>query len=130
MIIVANHPLGALDALALISLVKEVRRDVKVLANDVLMQIEPLNALLIPIDNLSGTTAKESIKKVYDALENDEALIVFPSGEVSRAQPTWGLKIRSGKKRFFEICAKNQFRYFLFLSTPKIRGFLHPPMVQ
>lgn len=104
-IIVANHPLGALDALALISLVKEVRRDVKVLANDVLMQIEPLNALLIPIDNLSGTTAKESIKKVYDALENDEALIVFPSGEVSRAQPT-GIKDTKWKKGFLKFAQK------------------------
>nr|MBP9567004.1 1-acyl-sn-glycerol-3-phosphate acyltransferase [Sulfurospirillum sp.] len=81
-VIIANHPLGALDALALISLVKEVRSDVKVLANDVLMHIEPLQELLIPIDNLNGSTAKESIKTIYEALQRDEALIVFPSGEV------------------------------------------------
>jgi putative hemolysin len=48
-IIIANHPLGALDALALIALIKEVRSDIKVLANDVLMQIEPLSELLIPM---------------------------------------------------------------------------------
>ena len=42
-VIVANHPLGALDALALIHLVGSVRRDVKVLANDVLMQIAKLS---------------------------------------------------------------------------------------
>lgn len=105
-IIIANHPLGALDALALISLVKEIRRDVKVLANDVLMQIEPLSHLLIPIDNLSGNTAKESIKKVYDALENDEALIVFPSGEVSRAHPT-GIKDAKWKKGFLKFAQKS-----------------------
>lgn len=98
-IIVANHPLGALDALALISLIKEIRSDVKVLANDVLMQIEPLSGLLIPVDNLSGSAAKESIKKVYEALERDEALIVFPSGEVSRAHPT-GIKDAKWKKAF------------------------------
>ncbi|WP_263834037.1 lysophospholipid acyltransferase family protein [Sulfurospirillum oryzae] len=105
-IIIANHPLGALDALALISLVKEIRSDVKVLANDVLMQIEPLSSLLIPIDNLSGSTAKESIKKVYDALENDEALIVFPSGEVSRAHPT-GIKDAKWKKGFLKFAQKS-----------------------
>ncbi|WNY99608.1 GNAT family N-acetyltransferase [Sulfurospirillum sp. 'SP'] len=105
-IIIANHPLGALDALALISLIKEIRSDVKVLANDVLMQIEPLSNILIPIDNLSGTTAKESIKKVYDALENDEALIVFPSGEVSRAHPT-GIKDAKWKKGFLKFAQKS-----------------------
>ncbi|KFL33568.1 MULTISPECIES: lysophospholipid acyltransferase family protein [unclassified Sulfurospirillum] len=104
-IIIANHPLGALDALALISLIKEIRSDVKVLANDVLMQIEPLSGLIIPIDNLTGATAKESIKKVYDALERDEALIVFPSGEVSRAQPT-GIKDTKWKKGFLKFAQK------------------------
>lgn len=105
-IIVANHPLGALDALSLIALIKEIRSDVKVIANDVLMQIEPLQSLLIPIDNISGATAKESIKKVYDALENDEALIVFPSGEVSRAHPT-GIKDTKWKKGFLKFAQKS-----------------------
>ena len=105
-IIIANHPLGALDALALISLIKEIRSDVKVLANDVLMQIEPLSNLLIPIDNLTGTTAKESIKKVYDVLENDEALIIFPSGEVSRAHPT-GIKDAKWHKGFLKFAQKS-----------------------
>ncbi len=105
-IIIANHPLGALDALALIALVKEVRSDIKVLANDVLMQIEPLKNLLIPIDNLGGTTAKESLKKIYSALEHDEALIVFPSGEVSRAQPT-GIKDSKWKKGFLKFAHKS-----------------------
>jgi len=105
-IIIANHPLGALDALALIALVKEVRSDIKILANDVLMQIEPLQNLLIPIDNLGGTTARESLKKVYEALERDEALIVFPSGEVSRAQPT-GIKDSKWKKGFLKFAQKS-----------------------
>lgn len=104
-IIIANHPLGALDALALIALVKEVRSDIKVLANDVLMQIEPLSNLLIPIDNLSGSATKDSIKKIYEALENDEALIIFPSGEVSRAQPT-GIKDTKWKKGFLKFAQK------------------------
>lgn len=105
-IIIANHPLGALDALALIALIKEVRSDIKVLANDVLMQIEPLQSLLIPIDNLGGTTARDSLKRVYDALERDEALIIFPSGEVSRAQPT-GIKDTKWKKGFLKFAQKS-----------------------
>jgi len=46
-VIVANHPLGALDALCLLDLVGKVRRDARILANDVLMQLAPLNSLLL-----------------------------------------------------------------------------------
>ena len=104
-VIVANHPLGALDALSLISLVKEIRSDVKVMANDILMQIPQLQSLLIPVDNMSNKAKKEQIKKLYNALENDEAVIIFPSGEVSRARVT-GIK-DTGWKRGFLKFARN-----------------------
>lgn len=105
-IIIANHPLGALDALSLIALIREIRSDIKVLANDVLMQIEPLQNILIPIDNIGGVTTKLSIKKIHEALENDEALIIFPSGEVSRARPT-GIKDTKWKKGFLKFAQKS-----------------------
>jgi putative hemolysin len=83
-VIVANHPLGALDALALIQLVGSVRRDVKVLANDVLMQLDPLSSLFLPLPVFGSGSALGGAREAYRALERDEALIVFPSGEVSR----------------------------------------------
>ncbi|GAA0721927.1 lysophospholipid acyltransferase family protein [Dokdonella soli] len=86
-VIVANHPLGALDALALIHLVGSVRRDVKVLANDVLMQLGPLAPLLLPLPVFGAGSALGGAREAYRALERDEALIVFPSGEVSRMRP-------------------------------------------
>src|SRR3546814_902101 len=46
LLIVANHPSGALDALALLDLVGTVRRDVRIVANDVLSLVEPLSELL------------------------------------------------------------------------------------
>jgi putative hemolysin len=92
-VIVANHPLGALDALALVHLVGSVRRDVKVLANDVLMQIEPLSSLLLPLPVFGAGSALGGAREAYRALDRDEALIVFPSGEVSRMRP---LGVRDG----------------------------------
>lgn len=83
-VIVANHPLGALDALALIHLVGSVRRDVKVLANDLLMQFTQLKPLLLPLPVFGGGSAHGGARAAYRALESDEALIVFPAGEVSR----------------------------------------------
>ncbi|WP_024953315.1 GNAT family N-acyltransferase [Cobetia crustatorum] len=87
-VIVANHPLGSLDGLALLKLVGEVRRDVKIVANDVLMKVEPLAPLLLPLDNLSRRGYRKSSGLICDALMNEEAVIIFPAGEVSRAGPT------------------------------------------
>ncbi|WP_158775002.1 GNAT family N-acyltransferase [Cobetia sp. L2A1] len=87
-VIVANHPLGSLDGLALLKLVGEVRRDVKIIANDILMKVEPLAPLLLPLDNLSRRGYRKSSGLICDALMNEEAVIIFPAGEVSRAGPT------------------------------------------
>ncbi|WP_395787494.1 lysophospholipid acyltransferase family protein [Aquimonas sp.] len=85
-LIVANHPLGALDALSLLHLVGSVRRDVRILANEVLNQLEPLRPLLIGLDVFGGE-ARGGLRAAYRALENEEAVIVFPAGEVSRIRP-------------------------------------------
>lgn len=84
LIIVSNHPIGGLDGLALIRAVAEVRKDVKIVANDVLLNIENLKGLFIPFDVYRGASAKHSISAIEKALHNEEAVIFFPSGEVSR----------------------------------------------
>ena len=84
LVIVANHPLGALDSLALLHLVGSVRRDVRILANDLLMEFEGLRELLLPLRILGGKPSAESLKAVTAALEAEQAVIVFPAGEVSR----------------------------------------------
>ena len=94
-VIIANHPLGGLDALCLLRLISQVRKDVKIVANDFLAGFEALNSLIITIDNYKLKQSKSDIKKIYDALKNEEAVIIFPAGEVSRAtakgikDPTW-----------------------------------------
>lgn len=87
-VIVANHPLGALDALALILMISRVRKDVRVIANDLLSSFKPLDELLLPVDNFAGASPKSNIKRIYDALHKEQAVIVFPAGEVSRLRPT------------------------------------------
>lgn len=84
LIIVANHPLGALDSLALLHLVGTVRRDVRILANDLLLEFEGLRDLLLPLRILGGKPSAESLKAVSAALDAEQAVIVFPAGEVSR----------------------------------------------
>lgn len=86
-VIIANHPIGSLDALALIKLVSEVRSDIKVVANQMLMAIEPLHNMLLPVNNMQGGTAKDHLDKIQSHLQDDGALLIFPAGEVSRLRP-------------------------------------------
>lgn len=106
-VIIANHPIGSLDGLALLRLVSEVRRDVKIVANDMLMTFEALHELLLPLDNMTRATYKQSYKAILQALNNDEAVIIFPAGEVSRASPQG---IRDGKWQagFLHFARKTQ----------------------
>ena len=88
LIIVANHPLGAFDALALLHLVGSVRRDVRILANDILGQLSPISTLMLPVGVFDGAgNASPRMREAYRALEKEQALIVFPAGEVSRLGP-------------------------------------------
>jgi len=84
-VIIANHPLGALDALSLLKLIGTVRNDVKIVANDFLAGIDGLKSLFIPIDNYKIRQSKKDIQAVYEALNQEHAIIIFPAGEVSRA---------------------------------------------
>jgi len=104
-VIVANHPIGTLDGLALLKLVRSVRPDVRIVANDILMQFRPLQPLLLPVDNMSQTGYKESTTRIVDALKNDEAVIIFPAGEVSRAGPA-GIKDARWQSGFLHFARK------------------------
>jgi len=84
LLIVANHPSGALDALALLDAVGRVRRDVRIVANDLLSALEPLSGLLLPVRILGGRPSPQSLAAIDDALRADECVIVFPAGEVAR----------------------------------------------
>ena len=104
-VIIANHPLGALDAMALLHLLKDVRKDIKIVANSFLSQFDNLKDIIIPVDNINGKMDKETLKSIYKALESEEAVIIFPSGEVSRAKPN-GIKDTPWKSGFFKIASK------------------------
>jgi putative hemolysin len=93
-VIIANHPIGSLDGLALLKLVSDVRPDVKVVANQILMALEPLHNLLLPVNNMSGGTERRALDNIQRHLAAEGALILFPSGEVSRLRPEG---IRDGK---------------------------------
>ena len=86
-VIIANHPIGSLDGLALLKLVSDIRPDVKVVANQLLMALNPLHNLLLPVNNMNGGTERRALDNIQQHLADEGALIMFPSGEVSRLRP-------------------------------------------
>ena len=83
LIIVLNHPLGGMDALALISLLKNHRPDLRFIVNDILMNLENLNGLFIGI-NKHGINKKNVREDIEKAFNSEHAICIFPAGLVSR----------------------------------------------
>lgn len=105
LIVIANHPTGTLDGLALLYALSRVRRDVKVVTNRMLSHLEPLSSLFIPVDNMGGRTAKSSFTLMEQHLQNAGVLIFFPAGEVSRPTRT-GIRDKKWHPGFIKLAGK------------------------
>lgn len=105
LVMIANHPTGTLDGLALMYAVSRVRRDVKVVTNRMLSHLEPLSSLFIPVDNMGGRTRKSSLRQMENHLQNGGVLIFFPAGEVSRVTRK-GIRDKAWHAGFIKLAAK------------------------
>lgn len=106
LLIVANHPIGTLDGLALVKLIRSVRPDVRIVANRVLSHMQPLESVFLPVDVLSGKKQlKETYQAMLQALKNEEAIIIFPAGEVSRITPK-GIRDGAWQSGFLKLARK------------------------
>ncbi len=79
----SNHPLGGMDALAFIDQFSHYRSDIKFIANDVLLNLKPMQDILVGV-NKHGSTAVPSLKNIDATLASDESVVIFPAGLVSR----------------------------------------------
>ncbi|MFD1550964.1 1-acyl-sn-glycerol-3-phosphate acyltransferase [Putridiphycobacter roseus] len=82
-IFAANHPLGGMDALAIVQEMQPIRTDFKFVVNDVLLNLKPLQNLFIGVNKL-GSNSKESITAFNQEFEKEQGIFVFPAGLVSR----------------------------------------------
>ncbi len=106
-LIVANHPIGTLDGLALLKLVRSVRPDVRIVANRLLSFMEPLQSVFLEVDVLGKrkTFKKAAYQSMQAALENEEAVVIFPAGEVSRLTPQ-GVRDGQWQSGFIKLARK------------------------
>lgn len=83
-IIVCNHPLGALDGIAMIDLwTRHYGRPVRFVVNDLLMAVEPLRDTFLPVNKL-GAQSRQDVRALDEAMAGDDPVIVFPAGLCSR----------------------------------------------
>lgn len=82
-IFASNHPLGGLDGLMLAEAVAPHVRGVRVIVNDLLMNLEPLAPIFVPV-NKYGAQSMEYARRMVEMYESDLAVITFPAGLCSR----------------------------------------------
>lgn len=89
LLLVANHPFGIVDGLALGHLGLRLRGNVQILTHSVLCQPAEIAPHLLPID-FSGTsqarrTSAQSRRAAIDLLEDGKVVAIFPAGGISTA---------------------------------------------
>jgi putative hemolysin len=94
LLVVANHPSGAVDGLLLLSILARRRHDVKLVANGWLGLVPELRPLLLPIDLFGGRGAARgngsSLRAARRWLQQGGCVVLFPAGEVAHAADARG----------------------------------------
>lgn len=100
-ITVSNHPLGALDGIALIKIVGQRRPKFKVMVNMVLNFISAMRPNFIAVDALASTDQKkkavsmQGLKAAMMQVKSGEPMGFFPAGAVSKLK--WNMHIEDRK---------------------------------
>lgn len=81
-IIVANHPLGGPDGMALIAAVGKYRKDILFPVNDFLMYLPNMRPVFVPVDKVHGN--RNTASAINEAFAGQNALLYFPAGLCSR----------------------------------------------
>lgn len=87
LIIVSNHPYGAIDGIIMLDIIGRIRPDIKILTNFLLSYIPNLEESFFPVnpftDNPGLKSSIAGLKMAKEHLEAGGALCLFPAGEVS-----------------------------------------------
>lgn len=82
-ILAMNHPLGGMDALALVKGLDGHRNDLIFIVNDLLLHLKNMNGLFVGV-NKHGKNQPEVRAQIKQTFESEKALCIFPAGLVSR----------------------------------------------
>ena len=78
-----NHPLGGMDAMALVTALKNQRTDLKFIVNDILLHLESMRGMFVGV-NKHGRNSNSNLLKIDEIFSTGNAVCIFPAGLVSR----------------------------------------------
>ncbi len=81
----SNHPLGGLDAMALVHVISRVRKDIRFVVNDILLQLKNLSGIFIGV-NKHGKNSPDIYNSLDELYASGNGVLIFPAGLVSRKQ--------------------------------------------
>lgn len=88
LLIVSNHPFGALEAIILSYYLLKSRSDIHIMANIFLKRIDPISKIIFGVNPFKDQSAKKQNQKVmreiYHGLKQGNSLITFPAGDVAQ----------------------------------------------
>jgi putative hemolysin len=108
-IFVSNHPLGGLDGMIIAQMIHENRKSIgerplKVIVNELLMYMEPINGLWAPVNKV-GRLTREQAAAQQQMWESGVDVLTFPAGACSRLQRIdghWQVRDLEWKKNFIQ----------------------------
>lgn len=127
---VSNHPLGGLDGIALVGILGARYGDenIRVLVNDMLMNVEPLRKVFLPV-NKYGSQGREAARAIGEAYTSGKQIVMFPAGLVSRRQPDGSIRDLTWQKSCVVKALESGRRmvpvHFEGLNSPKFYNIAH-----
>jgi putative hemolysin len=100
-----NHPLGGMDALALVTALKNHRTDLKFIVNDILLHLESMKGMFVGVNKL-GKNSNSNLLKIDEIFSTNSAVCIFPAGLVSR-KTDGHVKDLQWKKAFVSLSIKH-----------------------
>jgi len=93
-VIIANHPFGIPDGVALMAVAERIGRPYKILVHSDLMRIPEVAAVGLPVDfsrtKSAAATNLRTRAAAYDLLQGGGTVVIFPAGAVATAHRVFG----------------------------------------
>ena len=110
-VVVANHPAGLPDGIAIFGALASVRPDICFMANrDAIRCVQKMDEVIIPVEWVESKRSREKTKEtllaIRSAIKSQRLIVIFPSGRLARPSFS-GLIEREWMPSAFAIAQKN-----------------------
>lgn len=84
-VLAMNHPLGGMDAIILVAALRNHRKDLSFIVNDILLNLEGMKEMFVGVNKVRKSKNKTNPRQeIIDLFHSDKAVCIFPAGMVSR----------------------------------------------